>query len=69
MQCPVCHSIEQKGMDLKSEGFKEDIFECGLCGASWSINHELLEIIKDPQRNSFLSVMTESVESNDYAHA
>jgi hypothetical protein len=56
-------------MDLKSEGFKEDIFECGLCGASWSINHELLEIIKDPQRNSFLSVMTESVESNDYAHA
>ncbi|PLX92197.1 MAG: hypothetical protein C0621_09940 [Desulfuromonas sp.] len=69
MQCPVCHCIDQKEMDLHSEGFKEDIFECSLCGASWSINHDLVEIIKDPQQDSFLSVLTESVEADDYATA
>ncbi len=69
MRCPVCHGHEQKEIDLHSDGFKEDIIECRLCGAVWSVNHDLVEIVKDPQEASFLSVLPEHVEGDDYCYA
>lgn len=68
MKCPVCHSHEQSAIDLHSEQFKEDIIECRHCGAIWSINHDLLEMVRDPQEASFLSAITETVEGDDYCY-
>lgn len=68
MKCPVCHSHDLNGIDLHSEQFKEDIIECRNCGAVWSINHDLLEMVRDPQEASFLSATTEAVEGDDYCY-
>lgn len=66
MQCPVCQSHEEKHLELRSYGFKEGIYECGFCGAVWSVNHELAEVVKDPQEKSFLSALSSTVEADDY---
>ncbi len=69
MKCPVCHSLDQNEMDLQSDQFKEGIFECHHCGAVWAVNHDLVEMVNDPQAESFLAATTESVESDDYCFA
>lgn len=66
MRCPVCKNHEEKELHLDSEGFHEGIFECSVCGATWAVNHELAEVISDPQEKSFLSVISECVEGDDY---
>ena len=66
MKCPACKHLNQAEMDLRSDGFYEDIFECSVCGTSWSVNHGTIEVIADPQKGTFLQGMTESVESDDY---
>ncbi len=68
MKCPVCHSLDQNEMDLQSDQFKEDIIECRHCGAVWAINHDLLEMVNDPQEASFLGAITETVEGDDYCY-
>jgi hypothetical protein len=66
MRCPVCRNHQQVDTELHSDGFREGITECRVCGAIWSINHGKTEIVKDPQARSFLEVQTECVEGDDY---
>ena len=66
MRCPVCKTLNRSGMDLHADGFYEDIFECESCGATWSVNHGITEVISDPQKDSFLQALTETVEGDDY---
>lgn len=70
MKCPVCKNHEQKNIiNLDSEGFHESIATCAVCGATWSTNHGVREIVKDPQEKSFLEATTECVEGDDYGFA
>lgn len=52
MRCPVCNNREHVDIDLHSEGFAEDIIECGVCGAVWSVNHGVTEIVNNPRKKS-----------------
>ncbi len=69
MRCPVCNSLKQNELDFHLDGFREDIIECLHCGVVWSINHDLVEIVEDPQEASFLSVLSENVDGDDYCYA
>ena len=66
MKCPVCKNHEFVDTDLHAEGFSEDIMECRICGTVWSVNHGVVEIVKDPQDKSFLQARSECVEGDDY---
>jgi len=70
MKCPVCKTLEQYvDIDLHSEGFSEDIMTCRICGAVWSVNHGMVEMVRDPQEKSFLEAISECVEADDYCYA
>ena len=70
MKCPACKTHDQMvEVDLHSEGFSENIITCRICGAVWSVNHGLTEIIRDPQAHSFLETQGECVEGDDYCYA
>ena len=67
MKCPVCkNSKNQVQMDVHENGIDEEIFECELCGTTWSVNHGIVEVIKDSQAKSFLEATSENVEGDDY---
>ncbi|MBJ6728007.1 hypothetical protein [Geomesophilobacter sediminis] len=66
MKCPVCKNKLQQDTNLQASGFQEGLTECTLCGAIWSVNHGVIEIVKDPQEQSFLEAQTECVEGDDY---
>jgi len=66
MKCPVCKNHQQVDIQLQTDGFKEGIIECSVCGAVWSQNHGVTEIVKDPQLESFLEAQSECVEGDDY---
>lgn len=66
MKCPTCQSVQQVGTQLRSAGFQEGLTECSVCGAVWSVNHGVTEIVKDPQVHSFLEAQSECVEGDDY---
>jgi uncharacterized Zn finger protein len=66
MKCPICQSVQQVGTELCSDGFKEGLTECSICGAVWSVNHGVTEMVKDPQAESFLEAQSECVEGDDY---
>ena len=67
MKCPVCRNHQQVDTNLHADGFKEGITECSICGTTWSVNHGVTEIIRDPQIESFLQVQSECVEGDDYS--
>ena len=70
MKCPVCKTHEQYvDIDLHFEGFSEDIMTCRICGAVWSVNHGMVEVVRDPQEKSFLEAISECVEADDYCYA
>lgn len=69
MKCPICKHSENRETDLHAEGFYEDLFECSICGSSWSVSHGLTEVIRDTQQASFLEALTECVEGDDYVFA
>ena len=69
MRCPICKSHKQVGIELHARGFDEGITECSICGAIWSVNHGVTEIVRDPQAGSFLEAQTECVEGDDYGIA
>ncbi len=69
MKCPICKSFKNSEIDLHVDGFYEDLFECAVCGSSWSVNHGLTEVVKDTQQASFLEALTECVEGDDYSFA
>jgi len=69
MKCPVCKGNDYNEIDLHAEGFYENIFECDVCGTSWSVNHGLIEIVKDGQKESFLEAIKDCVEGDDICAA
>jgi hypothetical protein len=66
MMCPVCKNHEHTDINLRSEGFREGISECRICGSIWSVSHGMTEVVRDTQARSFLEALTESVEGDDY---
>jgi len=70
MKCPVCKAYgPHDDLGLRSEGFAEEIITCSTCGAVWAINHGMVEMVNDPQQGSFLEVVSECVEADDYCYA
>ena len=69
MKCPICKCSNHSEIDLHVEGFYEELFECDLCGSSWSVSHGLTEVVNDTQQASFLEAFTECVEGDDYCFA
>jgi Zn-finger nucleic acid-binding protein len=65
--CPTCKSVLCIETDLDAFQFHEEIQECANCGTVCSSAHDHVEVIKDSQKDSFLSTMTDSVEADDYA--
>lgn len=66
--CPTCKSALCIETDLDGFQFHEEIQECANCGTVCSSAHDLVEVIKDSQANSFLSITSEYVESDDYVY-
>ncbi|MDH3997675.1 MAG: hypothetical protein OET90_02445 [Desulfuromonadales bacterium] len=67
MRCPVCKNSDQHlEMEIHDNGFDEALIECDLCGTLWSINHGMMDVVKDSQSCSFLEATTEAVEGADY---
>ena len=70
MKCPVCKTHgPHNDLDLHVAGFAEELMTCSVCGAVWSINHGMTEIVSEPLPASFLSASTECVEADDYNYA
>lgn len=70
MKCPICQTHEEYfEIDLHSAGFAEEIDTCRICGAVWSVNHGITNIVKDPQQKSFLSAFSDCIGADDYSFA
>ena len=66
MKCPVCkHHQMHSEIEVHDNGFDEDLFQCDDCGSTWSVNHGLVDVVRDTQRRSFLAAETEPVEGFD----
>lgn len=66
MKCPVCKSHKaHTQIEVHSNGFDEELFQCDICGSTWSVNHGLVDVVKDTQRRSFLEANGEFVEGAD----
>jgi uncharacterized Zn finger protein len=70
MKCPSCRNSESVDVKLHpagpSAGASAEIMECRVCGAVWSVSHGSVDLIRDPQANSFLATQSEVVEADDY---
>jgi transcription elongation factor Elf1 len=69
MQCPVCKNHDSESTDLQSGGFTEGLLECRICGTSWSVHHGMMAIVNDPNADSFLEALSESVEGDNFCFA
>ncbi len=67
MKCPLCKGYEQTTYNLGAGSFSGRLVECRCCGTTWAVVHGRVEIVKDVQELSFLEVLSESVEGNDYS--
>ncbi len=66
MKCPVCKKHQtHTEIEVHDNGFDEDLFQCETCGSTWSVNHGLVDLVRDTQRRSFLEANSESVEGVD----
>lgn len=66
MICPVCKNQEHSETHLHADQFDEELMNCSVCGSSWSVQHGVVEVIKDTQETSFLHGTSECVEGDDY---
>ncbi|MBW2452252.1 MAG: hypothetical protein JRE16_11905 [Deltaproteobacteria bacterium] len=64
--CPTCKAVLCVETDLHAYQFHEEIQECANCGTICSSAHDQVEVVKDSQENSFLSITSDFVESDDY---
>jgi len=64
--CPTCKSILCIETDLDAFQFHEELQECANCGTVCSSAHNHVEVIRDSQKDSFLSCSSDLVESVDY---
>lgn len=70
MRCPICKTLEQySGIELQVTGFAEQINTCRICGTVWAVHHGATTIVKDPQKKSFLSALSECVGADEYSFA
>jgi len=69
MRCPVCGSYQSEALAMKAGQFEEELRECRVCASQWSVSHGLSEVVRDSQKDSFLSGMSETVEADDYTWA
>ena len=46
MKCPLCKSSKHVEIDLHSDGFAQDVRECGDCGGIWAFSGDVRKIIK-----------------------
>lgn len=58
MQCPVCKNHEHEPIELRVSGFNEGLVECRVCGTTWSVNHGMMAIVKDPNSDTFLEALS-----------
>lgn len=64
--CPTCKCMVSDETDLDAFQFHEELYECTVCGTICSVAHNLMEVVKDSQKASFLDSTGELVESYDY---
>ncbi len=64
--CPTCKSVLCIETDLDAYQFHEELQECANCGTVCSSAHDQVEVVKDSQKDSFLSCTSDQVESDDY---
>lgn len=69
MQCPVCKNHDNESTDLRFNGFSEGLVECRICGTTWSVHRGMMAIVKDPNADSFLEALSESVEGDNFCFA
>lgn len=48
IDCPFCHATKQVELDMHSDGFAEDLRECGECGSVWTGMRENLQVVHGP---------------------
>jgi hypothetical protein len=65
MMCPSCRNTELPTVKLVPAGLTEEILECRGCGAVWSVSHGMIELLRDPQADSFLARQSDAVEGSD----
>ena len=56
MKCPLCNNTGHIEIDLHSDGYCQDILECGDCGGIWTYSNRAMQIIKgkrDGKANAF----------------
>lgn len=69
MRCPICHHPIENVLPLHADQFHETLYECSHCQASWSAQHNLFDMFKDPQGSSFLGIQSQPVEGDDFCWA
>lgn len=66
MKCPVCKSYAaHTEIQVHANGFDEELFKCELCDSTWSVNHGLVDVVTDTQKQSFLEANTEQADGVD----
>ncbi len=44
-ECPICHNGNRVEVDIHADGFANNLEECGVCGALWSMNDGLPHLV------------------------
>lgn len=50
MKCPTCSSITGIEVNLKADGFAENLLECVHCGAVWTLKGRVAIVIHSGKR-------------------
>ncbi len=64
--CPTCKHMVSYETALSAFQFHEELYECTVCGTICAVAHDKVEVVKDSQKDSFLSSTGDRVESDDY---
>lgn len=48
MECPVCHDDHHVEIDTHSDGFADNLEECGNCGSMWTLKGDREIMIHGP---------------------
>jgi transcription elongation factor Elf1 len=64
--CPTCKHMVSYETSLNAFQFREELYECTVCGTTCAVSHDKVEVVKDSQKDSFLSSAADKVESDDY---
>jgi len=64
--CPTCRSMVSVETELQSFQFREELYECTVCGTICSVAHNQVEVVKDAAKGSFLDSTGDKVEADDY---